>query len=472
MNNNYKKHQSNLEQINAQFGKLPPQAIEVEEAVLAALMLEEEAIHKVIPILPEDAFYKDEHRKIFNTILELNSANKRIDLLQVTMALKDRGILDDIGGPGYITQMTRSVASSAHIEFHAVIIRQKYVQRQAIRIATEIQSEAYNDDFDSLAMLWTAKSQQIDDLMTGKSGMMHIAAILEETTKDLKERQKKAEAGITPGITTGSLDFDDLNSGWQNGDLVIVAARPSMGKTAIAINLFAKAAAEANKHVCIFSLEMENLKLSKRLILSYGGIVRSRFEKGEMEKEDWDAYNLAKKHLQQLPIYIDDTAGTTLRHIGSIARNKARRGECDFIIIDYLQLIESTDTGYNKNREREVAEISRGLKQIARDVNVPVILLAQLNRALENRTDKTPRLADLRESGAIEQDADIVIFPWRPSYYDEEATTADGMSLLGIMLMEIAKYRDGRITTIPIRHNNDLTRFTDLNSTFSEPARF
>lgn len=453
-------------------GKLPPQAVEVEQAVLGALMLEETAIHKVLPILPENAFYKEEHRTIYNVLIQMNAENKRIDLLQVTMALRDKQILDNIGGPGYITQLTRKVASSAHIEFHAVIIRQKYVQRQAINIANLIQAEAYKDDFDSLTALWTVFSQQIDDLLTGKSGMQHIAAILEDTTKDLQERQRKAEAGITPGVTTGSMDLDEQNSGWQNGDLIIVAARPSMGKTALSINLFAKAAAEQNKHVCIFSLEMENLKLSKRLILSYGGIVRSRFEKGTMEDGDWAAYNRAKDQLKKLPIYIDDTAGTTIRHIGSIARNKARKGECDLIVIDYLQLVNSPESKGNKNREREVAEISRGLKQIARDVNVPVILLAQLNRALESRPDKTPRLSDLRESGAIEQDADIVIFNWRPTYYDENAATEDGMPLNGIMLLEVAKYRDGAITTIPLRHNFDLTIFSDLQTKqFVEPTK-
>ena len=463
---------SDIEQINAQYGNVPPQAIEVEEAVLGALMLEETAIHKVLPILPENAFYKNEHRIIYNLLIQMNAADKRIDLLQVTVALRGKDLLDKVGGPGYITQLTRKVASSAHIEFHAVIIRQKYVQREAIRIAAEIQAEAYKDDFDALEILWNAKSQQIDDLLTGKSGMQHIGAILEDTTKDLQERQRKAEAGITPGVTTGSMDFDELNSGWQNGDLIIVAARPSMGKTALSINLFAKAAAELNKHVCIFSLEMENLKLSKRLILSYGGIVRSRFEKGTMEDGDWAAYNRAKDQLKKLPIYIDDTAGTTIRHIGSIARNKARKGECDLIVIDYLQLVNSPESNGNKNREREVAEMSRGLKQIARDVNVPIILLAQLNRALETRPDKTPKLSDLRESGAIEQDADIVIFPWRPAYYDENATTEEGMSLAGIMLLEIAKYRDGAITTIPLRHNYDLTIFSDLvTKQFVEPTK-
>lgn len=461
---------SEIEQINAQYGKLPPQAIEVEMAVLGALMLETEAIHKVIPILPLDSFYKNEHRKIFKVLMKMASNNQNIDLLQVTQTLKDNKLLDEVGGPGYITQLTRKVASAAHIEFHAVILRQKFVQRQVIRVANEMQAEAYNDDFDTLSMLWTSTSQDIDDLMTGKSGIKHIAAILEDTELDLKERERKAKEGITPGVTTGLYELDKINSGWQNGDLIIVAARPSMGKTAISINLFAKAAAQSQKSVCIFSLEMEKLKLSKRLILSYGGIVRDRFEKGTMESGDWEAFNKARKELSQLPIYIDDTAGTTIQHIGSVCRNKKRTGECDLIVIDYLQLITSSDANTNRNREREVAIISAGLKQVARDVGVPVILLAQLNRALENRPDKTPRLADLRESGAIEQDADIVLFPWRPSYYDIEQD-ADGVSLVGTMLLEIAKNRDGRLDTLPIHHNHDLTVFSDVSvKQFIEPT--
>lgn len=469
----YQKKQqeiSNIEQINVAYGKLPPQAVEVEEAVLGAVMLERDAIYKVSPIVAEEAFYKNEHRIIYTVVLELAASNQRIDLLTVTQRLKDKSLLEEIGGPAYITQLTRRVASSAHIEHHARIIAEKYFQREMIRRFSELIAKAYDDNIDELDAMYNMHTQAIDDLLAGKTGMMHIRDILEDTTRDLNERQKAAQQGETPGVSTGLADLNELNNGWQPGDLVIVAARPSMGKTAIAINLFAKAAAMRNKNVCIFSLEMENLKLSKRLILSYGGIVRENFERGRMNEGDWQAYNTAKTELSQLPIYIDDTPGTTVRYIDAIIRNKARRNECDLVIIDYLQLVETPEHYSNKNREREVAEISRGLKKVAKAAGVPIILLAQLNRGVENREDKTPRLADLRESGAIEQDADIVIFPWRPCYYDPAATDDNGNSLEGVILLEIAKYRDGRVGTVLAKHNTDLTRFFDFNTKqFVEP---
>jgi replicative DNA helicase len=452
-----------VKQINAQYGKVPPQAIEVEEAVLGAVMLERDAIHKVSTIISNEAFYKEEHQKIFQVIEKMAAASRSIDLLQVTQKLKDEGLLEEIGGPGFITQLTRRVASAAHIEHHARIIRDKYVQRYMIRSFSELIEKAYEDDYDELELLYTVKTQAIDELMAGHTGMMHIRDILTETTLAIEKRQTQAERGETPGVTTGLADLNRQNHGWQPGDLVIIAARPSMGKTAIAINMFAKSAAISGKKICIFSLEMENLKLSTRLILSYGGVVRDNLECGKMEPGDWTAYNQAVKELEQLPIYIDDTPGTTVKYIDAVTRNKVRRGECDMVIIDYLQLVESHEKYNNKNREREVAEISRGLKKVAKAAGVPIVLLAQLNRGVENRDDKTPRLADLRESGAIEQDADIVMFPWRPCYYEPDAVDDQGNSLKNIMFLEIAKYRDGRTGTIWCKHNEDLTQFFDYD---------
>jgi len=449
--------------IDTQYGKVPPQAIEVEEAVLGAVMLERDAIFKVTPIIRSEAFYKEEHQKIFSTVEELAAGSHNIDLLTVTRQLKDKGILDQVGGPAFITQLTSRVASAAHIEQHARIIAEKYFQREMIRRFSELINTAYADNIDELEMMYSMHTQAIDALLAGKSGMMHIRDILMETTNDLERRQVLAEKGETPGITTGLTDLNTLNNGWQAGDLVIVAARPSMGKTAVAVNLFAKSAAMKNKNVCIFSLEMENLKLSKRLILSYGGIVRENFEQGKMTPGDWKAYNQALAELEKLPVYIDDTPGTTVRYIDAVVRNKVRKKECDLVIIDYLQLVESPESYTHKNREREVAEISRGLKKVAKASGIPVILLAQLNRGVENREDKTPRLADLRESGAIEQDTDIVIFPWRPCYYDPDATDENGNSLANTLFLEVAKYRDGKVETILASHNQDLTQFFDFN---------
>lgn len=450
-------------EVEAAYGKLPPQAVELEEAVLGAVMLERDAIYKVTPIIHAETFYKEGHQLIFKVVEQMAAESINIDLLTVSQRLKDNGLLDQVGGPGKITELTRRVVSAAHIEQHARIIADKHFQREAIRRFSELIAAAYEDDIDNLILMYTVHTQAIDTMQAGGSGMMHIRDILVHTTRDLERREVQARSGETPGVSTGLADLNRQNNGWQPGDLIIVAARPSMGKTAIAINLFAKSAAMKGKQVCIFSLEMENLKLSKRLILSYGGIVRNNFEKGTMSPGDWAAYNNAVTSLERLPIYIDDTPSTTVRYIDSVVRNKARKGECDVVVIDYLQLVETPETGGNKNREREVAEITRGLKKVAKANNVPVILLAQLNRGVENREDKKPRLADLRESGAIEQDGDIIIFPWRPCYYDEDATDDTGNSLRNVMFLEIAKYRDGSTGTILARHNEDLTQFFDFD---------
>ncbi len=452
------------------YGKLPPQAVEVEEAVLGALMLERDAIFQVSSIISEEAFYKGEHRLIYKTILDLVDAGQNIDLLTVSRKIKDNGILEQVGGPAFITSLTRHVASAAHIEQHARIIAEKYFSRELIRHCTQLINISYEDNIDKLEAQYNISTREIDDLLAGKSGMKHIANILDETRKDIEIRQEKAAQGEIQGVNTGLADLNELNNGWQQGELIIIAARPSMGKTAVALNLFTKSAAQKGKKVCMFSLEMENLKLSKRLILSYGGIVRYNFERGTMTQGDWSAYNHADKQLRNLPIYIDDTPGIDTRHIGSVVRNKVRKNQCDLVVIDYLQLIESNSGQINKTREREVAEISRELKKVAKAAGVPIILLAQLNRQIENRDDKTPRLADLRESGAIEQDADIVIFPWRPAFYDPNATDDNGNSLQDVMLFEIAKNRDGSIGTIVSKHNSDLTQFFDYNTKqFAEP---
>lgn len=455
-----RKKQSEAE---AAYGFLPPQAVEIEQAVLGAIMLEKDAVFKVLPIIQSDSFYNENHRIIFKTVEDLASAGQSIDLLTVTRRLMDKGILDQVGGPGEITRLTRHVASSAHIEKHSRIIADKYFQREMIRRFHLLITAAYADDIDDLEMMYTMHTQAIDAMLAGISGMMHIREVLVEASKKLEQRQVQAQKGETPGVPTGLAELNRKNKGWQPMDLIVIAARPGMGKTAIAINLFGKAAATKGISVCIFSLEMENIKLSNRLVLSYGGLERENFEQGTMTADDWIAYNRSVRELEKLPIYIDDTPGPNIRYIGATIRNKVRKGECGLAIIDYLQLVETAETYSNKNREREVAEISRALKKMAKSNNIPIILLAQLNRGIENRPDKTPRLADLRESGAIEQDADVVIFPWRPCYYDINAEDDLGNSLKNIMFLEIAKYRDGGTGTILARHNHDLTQFFDYD---------
>lgn len=462
MNKKKREQSLNIEQINAQYGKLPPQAIDVEEAVLGAVMLERDAIHKVSPILVTNAFYKEEHQKIYETVCELSSGSHNIDLLTVTQRLKDKELLDMVGGPGYIARLTRNVSSAIHIEQHASIIRDKFISRELIRVCADLTSRSYDESSEDLEMFYAEQTQYLDDLMAGSAGMVHIRDILKQTAVDLEQKQEKIKNRETPGVTSGLVDLDRMNGGWQVGELVVIAARPAMGKTAIALNLFTKAPAMQGKNVCVFSLEMESIKLSQRLILSYGGIEREHFKNRTMAEGDWHAFNQAARELEQLPIYIDDSPGTTVKYIDAVVRNKIRKNECDLVVIDYLQLVESPGSYSNKNREREVAEISRALKKLSKIV--PIVLLAQLNRDLEKRDDKKPRLSDLRESGAIEQDADIVAFPWRPCVYDPNAETENGVSLKNTMFIEIAKYRDGQIGTVLAKHNSDLTEFYDYNT--------
>jgi replicative DNA helicase len=305
-------------------------------------------------------------------------------------------------------------------------------------------------------------TQAIDDLMAGKTGMRHIREVMKETTREVVERAEKAQRGEMAGIPTGLADLNRAIYGWQPSDLIVIAARPGMGKTAFALH-FSKFAAKSRASVCIFSLEMKDTRLSQRLILGNGGIDQDNMKSGKMTGIDWDAYHKSITELENLPIYIDDTASANVRYISAVARNKARRGECQLIVIDYLQLVESPqENGYGqKNREREVAEISRSLKKLAKETNVPVILLCQLNRGVESRQDKTPMLSDLRESGAIEQDADMVIFPWRPEYYDKDGVDEAGNSIKNIIQLVIAKNREGDLRTITCKKSTDFSQIFD-----------
>ncbi len=446
-----------------QFSKLPPQALELEEAVLGALMLENQAYHKVAPLLHAEMFYKNEHQTLYSLIDEMHSLNKTVDIATVTQKAKEKNVLDQVGGPLFITKLTSHIASAAHIEHHARIIYEKYVIRQIIARSSTLINLAFEDNFDELEMAYTMTTEAIDDLLTGNSGMSHIRDILKRTTKTIEQRQIKAQNNEMPGITTGLVDLDRSTNGWQPGELIVIAGRPGMGKTAFALH-HAKAAAKSGKTVCFFSLEMTDVSLSERLILSNGGVEQSHLKSGRMEEADWTAFNRSASELERMNIWIDDSSAISVKYISSVARNKHRRGECDMVVIDYLQLMKAVSTGgyNNKNREREVAEMTNDLKALSKKLDIPVILLAQLSREVERRQDKSPILADLRESGAIEQDADIVIFPWRPEYYDPNGTDEDGNSVKNIVLLEKRKHREGSPGTIICKKSDDFSRIFDL----------
>lgn len=455
--------------ISAELGKVPPQAVDLEEAVLGACMIERGVYEEIGHLITMDCFYKDSHQRVFSAIETLSSKNEPVDILTVINQLKTTGELEQVGGAYYITQLTSRIASAANVQYHSMIIYQKYIQRMLINHSSHLVQLAFEEDFDQVQTAWNQMTDAVDNLFLGKRSDRSIFQILQDHLKEIDRRIQMSEKGEMTGVKTGIVQLNRMTNGWKPGELIIVAGRPGMGKTAVALNLFTKQAAQNNKKTLFFSLEMDDLSLADRLICSYGGINPDNLKSGRNSAEWMGTYHSASNQLQSLPIFIDDTAHADLKHISTISRAKRKNNQCDMVVIDYLQLIEIQSPAFNKNREREVAELSRGLKQLARELKIPVILLCQLNRGVESRTgdDKKPRLADLRESGAIEQDADMVIFPYRPEYYNINQDL-DGKSLVGVMMMVIAKNRNGRTGDVFCKYSPDLTQFFDYD--FKEEA--
>jgi len=425
-------------------------------------------------ILTPECFYKEVHQIIYKTIEALSAKANPIDILTVTDHLKTTGELDMVGGPYYITQLTNRVSSGVNIQFHAMIIYQNYVQREMIRLSSQVVQLSYENDYDEAVMAYVYATETIDNLLAGRRSEKSMLTVMKEHAEEVERRIKMKDTGQMTGIKTGIVDLNRITNGWKPGELIIVAGRPGMGKTAVALNLFTKSAAKSGKKTLFFSLEMDDISLADRLVCSYGGINPDNLKTGQISDEEMQAYCTARKELETLPIYIDDSARVNIKHISTISRAKRRKGECDMVVIDYLQLIEIQEQkGYGnfKNREREVAEMSRALKLLAKELKIPVMLLCQLSRAVESRTGhKQPQLADLRESGAIEQDADMVIFPYRPEYYD--ITQDDqGNSLEGIMMLITAKNRNGRLGKPFCKYSPDLTQFFDYVPDGAEEPR-
>lgn len=450
---------SDIDQINAQYGKIPPQAIEVEEAVLGALMLEREAFIGVADVLIEESFYKEEHRTIFKVIKELSMQDKPVDLLIITQELKNRGLLEQVGGPVYVTQLTSKVASAAHLEFHARIIAQKYIQRELIRACSEIQSNAFDETKDVDELINQAESA-IFKISEGniKKETQPIKPILKEAVNLIQEASKRDD-GLS-GVPSGFSAVDRVTSGWQKTDLVIIAARPAMGKTAFILSMTRNMAVRFKVPVAVFSLEMSSIQLVNRLISSESELGSEKIKKGTLVGDDWSRLNSAIQVLDEAPIFIDDTPALSIFEFRAKCRRLKMQNNIGMVLVDYLQLMTAgTDT--RGSREQEVSMISRSLKAIAKELDVPVIALSQLNRSVESRDGKRPQLSDLRESGAIEQDADMVIFIHRPEYYglteDEE-----GNSLRGVAEIIIAKHRNGAVEDVKLAFRKELARFSDI----------
>ncbi len=461
-NSPYKKRTSQV--INLEKGKIPPQATDLEEVVLGAMMIDKKGVDEVIDILNPDVFYKEAHQHIFEAINTLFVESQPVDLLTVSQQLKKMQKLELSGGEFYLILLTQKVSSSAHIEFHARIILQKYIQRSLIKISNEIIEDSYNVSTDVFDLLDSAESK-LYDITQGNIKRSS------ETAQDLVIQAKKKIEEIAnkeglSGIPSGFTEVDKLTSGWQPSDLIIIAARPGMGKTALTLSMARNIAVEHNVPVAFFSCEMSSVQLITRLISSETGLSSEKLRTGNLEKHEWEQLNVKVKGLEKAPLFIDDTPSLSIFDLRAKARRLASQHGVKIIMIDYLQLMTAGGGKNTGNREQEISTISRNLKALAKELNVPVIALSQLSRAVETRGgSKRPLLSDLRESGAIEQDADIVSFIYRPEYYkidewdDEQHTPTDGQ---GEFI--VAKHRNGGLDEIRLKFVGHLGKFENLDT--------
>ena len=442
-------------------GTVPPQAVELEEAVLGALMLERDSIIAVQEYITADTFYTEEHRIIYKAIESLSAELKPIDLYTVTERLKVRKELKKVGGAAYLAQLTQKVGSAANVEFHAKIIAQKYVQRELIRSATEIQRRSYDEDQDVTDLIGFAEGE-IFKVAEGhvKRSVQNAKDILAKALAQIEEASKNTSA--FNGVPSGFMALDRVTMGWQPSDLIIIAARPSMGKTAFVLSMARNMAIEHQSPVAFFSLEMSAVQLMMRLIVAETGLYSNDIKSGRLTPEQWRHLESATKPLGTAPLYVDDTPALSVFEFRSKARRLKIHNDIKVIIIDYLQLMTgSQDSKNGGNREQEVAFISRTLKAIAKELNVPMLALSQLSRATEQRGgSKRPQLSDLRESGAIEQDADIVAFIHRPEYYGFSAAPGEE-SMEGLAEIILAKHRNGAVTDVKLRFIKDQAKFAN-----------
>ena len=458
-----KNNQEAFEKLTGIDGTIPPQSIELEQAVLGALMLERDAIIDVQEYVKAETFYLEEHRTIFRAIQSLSVEMKAIDLYTVTERLKSQKELQKVGGAAYLAELTQKVASAAHIEFHAKIIAQKYVQRELIRSATEIERRSYDDEVDVTELIGFAE-QEIFRVSEGnvKRSVQAASDILRKALQQIEEASKTA--GEYNGVRSGFTDIDAVTLGWQPSDLIIIAARPSMGKTAFVLTMARNMCVELKTPVAFFSLEMSSVQLMNRLIVAETQLNSKDLRTGNLTPAQWTHLESQTVELGRSPLYIDDTPALSVYEFRSKARRLKTQHDIQLIIIDYLQLMTASTPETRGNREQEVSLISRTLKAIAKELNVPIIALSQLSRNVENRGgSKRPQLSDLRESGAIEQDADVVAFIHRPEYYGL-TTDENNMPTAGMAEIIIAKHRNGEVTDVPLRFIKEQAKFADADS--------
>lgn len=442
-------------------GRQQPADTELEQAVLGALMLEKDAYTTVCDILKPECFYEPADRKIYEAIQHLGAAQRPIDMLTVTEQLRADGTLEEVGGPAFVSALTMRVASAANVEYHARIVAQKYLARELITFAAEIEKKAFDESNDVDDLLQEAEGRLFEISQRNvKKDVTQIDPVIGQAITQIQSAANRA-SGLS-GLESGFHELDKLTSGWQNSDLIIIAARPAMGKTAFVLSMAKNMAVNYNIPVAVFSLEMSNLQLVNRLISNVCELEGEKIKSGQLSQTEWDQLMARIKHLYGASLYIDDTPSLSIFELRTKARRLVREHDVKFIIIDYLQLMNASGMRFG-SREQEVSMISRSLKQLAKELNIPIVALSQLNRSVENRGDskegKRPQLSDLRESGAIEQDADIVCFIHRPEYYIRSDTDAAGNDIRGLAEFIVAKHRSGRVDDVKLRFKHKFARF-------------
>ena len=436
--------------------RMPPQNIDAEQAVLGAMLIKKEAIAEVSQLLRPEDFYRDAHKIIYEAMLALFNRNEPADIVTVTNYLDKENKLDKVGGITFVTALANIVPTAANVNFHANIVREKADLRHLINTATDIAGMAYEATDDVSDVI--DKSEKMIMEVANRQNVSTFTPMQEIVmeTFDKINTLYESKGGLT-GISCGFKDLDALTSGLQASDLILVAARPSMGKTAFTLNIAANVALKEKKTVAFFSLEMSKQQLVQRMLCSEGGIDSQKLKNADLSTEDWEKLVRTADKVSAAPLYIDDTAGITVMELRSKARRLKAEHGLDLIIIDYLQLMQGRSKGGSDNRQQEISDISRSLKAVARELNVPVIALSQLSRSVESRQIKRPMLSDLRESGSLEQDADIVMFLYREDYYDPETANKNITEVI------VAKHRNGPVDTVKMFFKKEFTRFNDLS---------
>ncbi|WP_226528218.1 replicative DNA helicase [Metabacillus niabensis] len=439
--------------------RIPPQNIEAEQAVLGAIFLVPASLTLASELLIPDDFYRAAHQKIYNAMLELSDKGEPVDIVTVTSELADANLLEEVGGVSYLSDLANSAPTAANIEYYGKIVEEKSILRRLIRTATTIAQDGYSRE-DEVEVLLNEAEKTIMEVAQRKNAgaFQNIKDVLVQTYDNIETLHDRV--GDVTGIPTGFIELDKMTAGFQRNDLIIVAARPSVGKTAFALNIAQNVATKTDENVAIFSLEMGADQLVMRMLCAEGNIDAQRLRTGSLTPEDWGKLTMAMGSLSDSGIYIDDTPGIRVSEIRAKCRRLKQESGLGMVLIDYLQLIQGS--GRSDNRQQEVSEISRTLKELARELKVPVIALSQLSRGVEQRQDKRPMMSDIRESGSIEQDADIVAFLYRDDYYDKESENKNIIEII------IAKQRNGPVGTVSLAFVKEYNKFVNLERRFDD----